>query len=148
MGTAGNAMKLNLSGKAAIDLDSKLIERGSTILVTNAAIDIASEELDSSKSTYISVISSPHGVISDFSLLKDGDSRVDIIGRVIEISKAKSIANASGNGSALACTCVISDEKNKKITVSLFGSCALAMEKIGTQSVIKLEFCSVRGVYN
>ncbi len=142
LGTAGNAMKLNLLGKAAIDVDSKLIERGSVVLVTNAAIDIASEELDSSRSTYISVISPPHGVISDFSLLKGGDSKVDLVGRVVEISKAKSIAREAG--SVLACTCILSDEKNKKITVSLFGSCALAMEKIGTQSVIKLEFCSVR----
>ncbi len=146
LGKTGSTINLNLFGTSAAIVDSKPLERGGTMLVKNAVIDVASGELDSSKATSISAVAQPTSVVNDFSMLKAGDTGIDVIGRVIEISQVRQIARFGGSVSASFCSCRIADSKNSTVAVSLFGSCATAIGKVSTQSTIKLEFCSVNAI--
>ncbi len=143
LGTEGFTIKLSLRRLSAL-IDSGAFERGDTVLVSNALLDMQNCELKEGKNTSIRRLAPTKlESVIDYSVLTEGMKNIDIIGKVTEVSPMRHVA-ALSNGSTIAVAgCVISDLSNT-ITVSLWESAALATTNMHVNDFVKIEFCSIR----
>ena len=136
-------MKLGLQRLSPL-MDSAAFERGDTVLVSNALLDLRNGELKEGEGTSMSRFApTKMESIVDYSVLTEGMKNVDIIGKIAETSPVRQV-NALSNGSTIAVAdCVISD-LDRTISVSLWESSALAIANAHVNDFVKIEFCSTR----
>jgi hypothetical protein len=142
LGTEGFTIKLGLRGLSAL-MDSGAFERGDTVLVSNALLDLQNCELKEGKGTSMRRVSPTKlESVVDYSVLTDGMRNIDIIGKVVEVSPVRHVSALSGGTIAVA-DCMISDLSHT-VGVSLWESSALAAASLHVNDFIKVEFCGAR----
>ncbi|MGC8572116.1 MAG: hypothetical protein ACP5RI_01465 [Candidatus Micrarchaeia archaeon] len=142
LGHEGSSINLIVHNKLSDFIDVNDIERGDTILVRRAKLDIKQAMLFDQKNTIISKISPSKQKTYLISELDENMKGIDVIGRVTEISPIKYVAGL-GNEQIAVANCIISMNK-ESVNVSLWGSSALATAKMNLNDYIKIEFCNVR----
>jgi hypothetical protein len=144
LGEEGSTIILNLAGKLSDLIDLNAFERGDIITVKNVAIDRVADQLKSTVNTEINRVSqSKIRSIADYSLVVSDMHKIDIFGRVLEITPVKHIVRLGNSGNIAVASCTITDS-SKVLDVSFWGSSALMTEKIKTNDFVKLEFCHVK----
>ncbi len=142
LGHEGSSINLIVHNKLSDFVDVNSIERGDTILVKGAKLDIKQSMLFDQKNTLILKLLPSKHKIYNITELNENMRNIDVIGRVTEISPIKYV-NGLGNDQIAVANCIISLNK-ESINVSLWGSSALATAKMNLNNYIKIEFCNVR----
>lgn len=144
LGEEGSTIVLSLRDKLAEFIDINGFERGDLIMVNNVVLDYATGELKSGQNTVINRISpSKKDCITDYSLINGESRKVDIIGRIVEISSIRHVTRLGKNGEIAVASCVITDSKNL-IDASFWGSSAITTTTMKTNDSVKIEFCDIR----
>ncbi|MDE1869023.1 MAG: hypothetical protein KGH60_03610 [Candidatus Micrarchaeota archaeon] len=145
LGGEGSTAKLNLSGKLSELIDDICIERGDTILLKDALLDMALEELRADKDTAISKVASGAWVncVSDYSCIKDGMKNIDISGRILEIGQVKNVGRIGSENQVPIMECTVTDSVNTA-HLSLLESSAHAASMLKPDDFVKIEFCRAR----
>lgn len=144
LGEEGATIRFNLKGNICSFIDLNAFERGDTITITNAVIDPLRAELKSGSNTVINKMEpSRLPVINDFSQLKDGQRKVDIVGRIMEIGSIRHVNVLSATTQIAVSSCMITDGTTN-IDASLWGSSALKTATMKANDHVKMEFCDVR----
>ncbi len=144
LGEEGSTIPLNLSAKLSDFIDINSFERGDTVAVNNITLDHSSMELKSGQATIINRISpSKFTFIADYSTIKGEMRKVDMLGRVMEISAIRHVNRLGKPGQIAVASCTLSDSINT-IDASFWGSSALLTANLKTNDFVKIEFCDVR----
>lgn len=143
LGREGRTVRLTLFNNLSRLVDITPFERGDTVLVRNAVLNVAGGTLKGTSRTVLLRLSPSGGGITNFSALKGGERNIDIIGKVVEIYPIKYVNRLDAEGQIGVANCVISD-LNESMNVAMWGSSAIATANINANDVIKIEFCSVR----
>lgn len=144
LGPEGSTMALNLKDKLSDFIDINLFERGDMVAVNNAVLDRATGELKSNANTIINRIApSKQHCIIDYSSIKEDTRKVDILGRIIEISPIRHVSRLGRPEQIAVSSCTITDTVNV-IDASFWGSSALITAQLKTNDVVKMEFCDIR----
>jgi hypothetical protein len=142
VGTEGYAIRINLSRLSSF-MDAAAFERGDTVLVGNALLDLQNRELKEGKDTSIRrLFPTRHECTLDYSKLSAGMRNIDVMGKVVEVLPVKQVGSLRGASVAVA-GCTLKG-LNGSIGVSLWESSALAISNIRVNDAVKIEFCSVR----
>jgi hypothetical protein len=144
LGEEGSTIALNLRDKLSEFIDINSFERGDTVIVNNVFLDSTTTELKSSQNTIINKISpSQLNAINDYSLVKEELRKVDVIGRILEISPIRHVTRLGKTGQIAVASCVITDSINT-IDASFWGSSAITTTSLKTNDLVKMEFCDIR----
>ncbi len=142
LGTEGFTIKLSLRRLSAL-MDSGAFERGDTMLVSNALLDMQNCELKEGKGTSVRRLAPTRlESVIDYSVLTEGMKNIDIIGKIVEVSPIRHVSALSGTTIPVT-DCVMSDQSNT-IGVSLWESAALASASMHVNDFMKIEFCNIR----
>ncbi len=144
LGEEGSTMQLNLRDNLSDFMDINAFERGDTVSVNNVLIDHKNIELISGYGTAINRISpSKIAAITDYSAVKEEMRKVDVIGRLVEISPIRHVSRLGASGQMAVASCTITDTMNI-VDVSLWGSSAIKSAALKTNDFIKIEFCDIK----
>ena len=143
LGREGKTIRLTLFDNLSRLADTTPLERGDTVLVRNAALDVRSGVLKGVSRTVVLRMSPSQEGIGDYSLLKGGEKNIDVVGKIVEINPIRYVNRLDGGGQIGVVDCVISDLKDS-MNVVLWGSSALATASMNANEFMKIEFCSVR----
>ena len=146
LGYEGSTINLVVHNKLSDFIDVNAIERGDTIFIRNAVLDIKQSLLYDQKNTIISKISPTNNKIYAVSELSAGMRGVDVIGRITEIGTIKYVS-ALGNDQVAVASAKLS-LNNVSVDVSLWGSSALATTRMNLNDFVKIEFCNVRSKFD
>lgn len=143
LGEEGTTLVLNLRDKLSEFIDINTFERGDTVMITNAILDLTTGELRTNQSTIINKVTPTKLVaINDYSTIREELRKVDVVGRIMEISPIRHVSRL-GTGQIAVASCIISDSTNS-IDISFWGSSAIKTALLKTNDFVKLEFCDVR----
>lgn len=143
LGREGKTARLTLFNNFSRLIDAAPFERGDTVLVRNAVLNVGNGTLKSTSRTVLLRVSPSGSGITNFSLLKGGERNIDIIGKVVEIYPIRYVNRLDAEGQIGVANCVISD-MSESMNVAMWGSSALATININVNDAVKIEFCSVR----
>jgi len=122
LGLEGSTIALNLRDKMSDFIDINFFERGDMVAVNNALLDSATGELKSTSNTIINKISpTKQHCVTDYSIIKEEARKVDIIGRIIEISPIRHVTRLGSSGQIAVSSCTVTDSVNA-IDASFWGS--------------------------
>ncbi len=146
LGSEGQTIEVSLFGKHSEMADLIPLERGDRVLFKNLSISRDSMALSTNASSSLNRLEvSKIRPIVDFSLIKNDEKNIDIIFRVIEIGAIRHIERINRSGQIAVCECAVSDGTTVA-NASFWGSSALASARMRLNSIIKLEFASVKDV--
>ena len=145
LGNVGSTVNLSLAGSLSSIVDSRCIERGDVVMVRNASLDMATERLVGTRDTIISRRRPAFSGVTDFSKLRYGEKNIDVLGRVLEIGKVRHVSGLSASGQVAVADCKLADSRSA-IVATMWGSSALACERMHAGDFVKIEFCSVSGI--
>lgn len=143
LGSEGDTIQLFLSGELAREIDAKQFERGDVVFVRGALLDLQNCSLKALGRTTVARVMRSHTSISDFSLLREGQRGIDVSGKVTEIGQMRYVNRLSGSGQIAVSDCTITDGTSA-VPVSMWGSSATSTSSMEINSIVKIEFCSVR----
>jgi hypothetical protein len=144
LGEEGSTIALSVRDKLSEFIDVNAFERGDLVIVNNALFDSSKLELRSSPNTIINRASpSVSTVISDYSTVKEEKRKVDIVGRVVEISPIRYVTTLGKSGQVAVASCIITDSTNM-MDASFWGSSAIKTTGFKPNDFIKVEFCDIR----
>ncbi|MGI0100407.1 MAG: hypothetical protein ACREBH_01650 [Candidatus Micrarchaeaceae archaeon] len=144
LGEEGSTVALSLGEKLSEFIDISAFERGDYVQINNLFIDRRKGELQSGQSTLINKIApSTIKVISDYSSMREGLRKVDVVGKIVEINPIKYVGRLGGAGNTAVSSCIITDMKSS-MDVSFWGSSAIITADLKVNDTVKLEFCDVR----
>lgn len=144
LGEEGSTMALNLRDKLSEFIDINSFERGDQVIVNNVLLNPTAGELRSGQNTIINKVNpSKLNVITDYSLIKEELRKVDVMGRILEISPIRHVSRLGKTGQIAVASCVISDSINL-IDASFWGSSAITTTGLKTNDLVKMEFCDIR----
>jgi hypothetical protein len=144
LGEEGSTIALNLRDNLSEFMDINSFERGDTVTVNNVFLDLATTELKSAQNTIINRVSpSQLGAITNYSTIKEELRKIDIIGRIVEISPIRHVNRLGRPGQIAAASCIVTDYANT-IDASFWGSSAIITANLKPNDFIKMEFCDVR----
>jgi hypothetical protein len=143
LGTEGNTVVLGLFDRLAESIDTDRIERGDTVFVKGALVDLRSGSLRGGDGTAISRLAHSRAMVTEFSALREGQKNIDVAGMVVEMGPTRHVSRLNSPGQVAVSDCALSDGSST-MPVSLWGSSALAAASVGINSTVKIEFCSVR----
>ncbi len=144
LGEEGSTILFNLRDKLSDFIDINGFERGDTVMASNLVFDPSAVELRSGQNTVINK-TSPTKIVAiiDYSIIKEELRKVDVIGRIIEISPIRHVNRLGKAGQIAVASCLITDSVNS-IDASFWGSSAITTASLKTNDCVKLEFCDVR----
>jgi len=143
LGEEGSTIVFSIRDKLSDFIDINTFERGDTVIVNNAIVD-SDGELKSGQNTIINkVMPTKMNAITDYSTVKEEQRKVDVIGRIVEISPIRHVTRLGKEGQIAVASCIITDSTNM-IDASFWGSSALTTANLKTNDFIKLEFCDIR----
>ena len=145
LGRLGSTINALFADRLSAVVDERGFERGDLIAVRGATLDIASERLVGTMKTTISRSRRSNLGITNFSLLKESDRNIDIVGKVSEIGPLRYVNRLGSSGQIAVADCKLTDTSDY-IDVTLWGSSALLSKKMHVNDFVKIEFCSVRGI--
>ena len=145
LGRVGSTINVVLTDRLSSIVDERGFERGDLMAIRGASLDIVNERLIGTKSTTLSRTRRSNLGITDFSLLKESDRNIDIVGKVGEIGPLRYVNRLGSSGQIAVADCKLTDTLNY-IDVTLWGSSALLSKKMHVNDFIKIEFCSIRSV--
>ncbi|MDE1871365.1 MAG: hypothetical protein KGI06_03950 [Candidatus Micrarchaeota archaeon] len=143
LGEEGSTMALSLDGKLSESVDINPFERGDNVLVSNAVLDLSSGLKLTSTSNINRITQSKVEPIADYSSIKEELRKVDVAGRVVEISPIRYVNRLGSQGQIAVASCVVTDLANT-MNASCWGSSALVTAGLKANDFVKMEFCDVR----
>ncbi|MGC8688348.1 MAG: hypothetical protein ACP5RQ_03050 [Candidatus Micrarchaeia archaeon] len=146
LGYEGATINFVVHNKLSDFIDVNIIERGDTIFIRKALLDIKQNLLYDQKSTLISKIAPTTNKIYVVSELSTGMRGIDVIGRITEIGAIKYVSGLGNEQVAVASAKLSLNDKS--VDVSLWGSSALATTKMNLNDFVKIEFCNVRNKFD
>ncbi|MGC8648872.1 MAG: hypothetical protein ACP5UN_01475 [Candidatus Micrarchaeia archaeon] len=146
LGYEGATINFVVHNKLSDFIDVNIIERGDTIFIRKALLDIKQNLLYDQKSTLISKIAPTTNKIYVVSELSAGMRGIDVIGRITEIGAIKYVSGLGNEQVAVASAKLSLNDKS--VDVSLWGSSALATTKMNLNDFVKIEFCNVRNKFD
>ncbi len=145
LGKVGNTMKMRLFGRLAEAVDSDCIERGSTVFVKHALLDISMEELRSGKGTAIIKAGATMQATVPFGKLSEGMRDIDVVGRVVEVGPIRRISRFGREEGIAVADCVLNDA-GMSVHAVLWESAALLTASMRIGSFVRIEFCRVSSI--
>jgi hypothetical protein len=144
LGEEGSTIVLNLKDKLSEFIDINAFEEGDMVAVNNAVFDLNSGELKSVQNTVINKLSpSKKNAITDYKNIQTELRKVNLFGRVVEISPIRHVTRLGKTGQIAVASCIITDSENL-MDASFWGSSALITANMKTNDFVKLEFCDIR----
>ncbi len=144
LGEEGSTVTMNLKDKLSEFIDINTFEREDSVIVNNVLLDPTTGELKSGQNTIINKVSPSKRIpITDYSTIKEELRKVDLVGRILEISPIRHVTRLGKSGQIAVASCIITDSVNL-IDASFWGSSALSTTRMKTNDVVKIEFCDVR----
>jgi hypothetical protein len=146
LGHEGATINFVVHNKLSDFIDVNTIERGDTIFIRKAVLNIKQSLLYDQKSTLISKIAPTTNKIYVISELSAGMRGIDVIGRITEIGTIKYVSGLGNDQVAVASAKLSLNDKS--VDVSLWGSSALATTKMNLNDFVKIEFCNVKNKFD
>lgn len=145
LGRVGSTINAMLTDRLSSIVDERGFERGDLMAIGGASLDIVNERLVGTKSTTLSRTRRSNLGITDFSMLKESDRNIDIVGKVTEIGPLRYVNRLGASGQIAVADCKLTDTVNY-IDVTFWGTSALLSKRMHVDDFIKIEFCSIRDV--
>ncbi|MDE1825715.1 MAG: hypothetical protein KGH61_04115 [Candidatus Micrarchaeota archaeon] len=144
LGTQGENIRAILFEEKVALANSMPIERGDVLHLVRFVVRRGYNglELASLLDSRIEKISSSASEVANFSMLRNGQKDVDVIGRIVAIGPVKHSIFSIGRGND-ACNCTISDGKTQ-MRLTVIGNAVHDLSLAHPGDPIKIEFCAVR----